>query len=453
MTLTLSERQALWRVGELRWKLHSGQRKIYNELVANEQQEIAVFCARQFGKSYLSVIIALEYCIKNPGSIVRIAAPTLKQVRDIVQDNLGPICEDAPDGLIKRHKTEYRWTVGKSSLRLGALERAHSDAMRGGNAKLIITEEGGFVSSEDYRYAVSSVIGPQLLHSKGKLFHVTSPSEDPEHFIHTEIKKRCEESGTFFTYTVYDNPRLTQEQIDQAIRLCGGVENDDWKREYLCEIIRPTSFVCVPEFNDVHHVGPAPTRLMNLCVAVDVGGTQDKTVGLLIGWDKETDTDWILQERVFESNTASDVMIEGFNEFPYTPNRVVDAPGQLKVDWVQLHGYTIRNPIKDDWKSGLNNLRVRLRLGKLKISPDCPFTIATFKGAMFNKDRTDFARTKRLGHMDALAAASYGLRSLDRRTDPMPASLPTGDNVMILKRTTKTGSEGNRALASLFSKR
>jgi hypothetical protein len=70
-------------------------------------------------------------------------------------------------------------TDGRSETRnygLGVLERANVDSLRGGNANLVICEEGGFVSSDDYDYALRSVIGPQLLRSGGQLIHVTTPS-------------------------------------------------------------------------------------------------------------------------------------------------------------------------------------------------------------------------------------------------------------------------------------
>src|SRR5258706_11356829 len=153
-------RQALWKTGLLDWKLHSTQLKIHKVVYENPADEILIFSSRQLGKSFWSVIYALEECLRKPGSIVRIVAPTIKQVADIVNDNLGPICQDAPDGLVARQKSEYRWQIGESSLRLGAMERAHVDANRGGNATLIILEEGGSVSSEDYQFAVQSVFSP-----------------------------------------------------------------------------------------------------------------------------------------------------------------------------------------------------------------------------------------------------------------------------------------------------
>jgi hypothetical protein len=234
-----------WQSGNLTYKLHSGQRQIWQALNDATAQEALLFISRQWGKSYLSACYGLSYCLRNPNIIVRIAAPTLKQAKDIVSDNLGPICADAPEGLITPMKSDYRWKVGNSELRLGVLERANVDSLRGGNANLVICEEGGFVSSDDYDYALRSVIGPQLLRSGGQLIHVTTPSEEPDHYIHTEVYPRCAIAGTKFEFDVYTNPQLTEEQITKAKVLAGGEESAAWRREYLVQIVRDGSSLSV----------------------------------------------------------------------------------------------------------------------------------------------------------------------------------------------------------------
>ena len=83
-----------WQSGNLTYKLHSGQRQIWQALNDATAQEALLFISRQWGKSYLSACYALSYCLRNPDSIVRIAAPTLKQAKDIVSDNIGPISAD-----------------------------------------------------------------------------------------------------------------------------------------------------------------------------------------------------------------------------------------------------------------------------------------------------------------------------------------------------------------------
>lgn len=418
-------KRELWLRGDLSYKLDAHQLEIAEYLKTTTADEILFFCARQFGKSFLNLITAIEFAIRHPNSIVRIAAPTLKQAADIVNDNLNIIIQDAPVGLIARAKSEYRYNFSNgSSLRLGALERANVDSLRGGNAKLIIAEEGGFVSSEDYKYAMSSVIGPQLLRSGGQLIHVTTPSEEPEHHIHTEILPKCELTNTVIWRNIYDNKALTPEKIAKAMKLCGGEQTEAWQREYLVKIIRSLNLVCVPEWSDEYVQDFEMPRYATTLTTMDTGGVQDKTVALVLFHDFTTGIDHYIDERAFDSNTDSASYIaeikEMETEYPQINYRYADAPGQLLIDLRTNHDYQAYLPNKDDWQASLNDFRVRVGQGKVKVHPRCKMLIATLRGATFNKARTDFARTKALGHCDALAAALYGNRMLDRARNPYP---------------------------------
>jgi len=421
-------RNELWRRGDLSWKLDPHQKQVSDLLAENKSDEVLFLCSRQFGKSYLNLIYALEFAIKNPRAIVRIAAPTLKQCASIVDDNLNHIIRDAPAGLIKRHKSDYRYNLSNgSSLRLGALERAHVDSLRGGNAKLVIAEEGGFVSNDDYAYAVTSVIAPQLLRSSGRLIHVTTPSDEPEHYIHTETLPKCEINGSLFRRTIYDNSALSEEQIDRAAKLCGGVESEAFKREYLVQIIRSLDMTVIPEWADAYVEAFEYPQYATTITSMDTGGVQDKTVALVCFYNFQTGETCFVDERVFDSNTASsDYMLELQHMeslYPNISDRYADAPGQLLIDLRFNHNYFARLPLKDDWQASLNDFRIRVGSGKVKVHPRCSFLIATLKGATFNKQRTDFARTKALGHMDAIAAALYANRMLDRNKNPYPVQI------------------------------
>jgi len=430
----------LWRVGDLSWKLHSTQKAIYDITESQNQDEILILSARQLGKSYLGVIIALEYCIKYPGRIVRIMASTLKQVQDIVADNLLPICRDAPEGFVERHKSSYRWTIGGSSLRLGALEKQYVDYSRGGNASLIICEEGGFVKSDEYQYAITSVIGPQLLRSAGRLMHITTPSEDLNHVIHTEIAPRCSLKDAVFSYTIYDNPQISQEQIEKAIELCGGEDTVAWRREYLAEMVRDPSRMIVPSFSRDSHV--ARVILPDYgkwIVATDFGGVRDKTVSLLMGYDFLENQILVIDERVHEKNTDTTEIVDAIRQMERQieethGNDVVarwaDAPGQLQIDLQKLHGLEMRLPRKDDWKAAINNVQVEFGNKNVTITPNCTFLIHSLESGRYNDNRTDFDRNETLGHCDALAALMYGVRMLDR-SKPFIDLVPTPDKVFV----------------------
>jgi hypothetical protein len=415
-----------------------------------------VFCSRQWGKSFFGVIYALRFCIRNPERLVRIAAPTLKQANDIVADALDNIARDAPPGIIKRVKSTYRWYVGgHSSLRLGVLEKAHVDSLRGTMAHLVICEEGGFVRSDDYEYAVRSVLTPQLLHTRGKLIHITTPSEDPEHYIHKEVLPRCQAEKTFFKYTIHTNPRLDKEQIDQTAKLLGGVDSSAWRREALAEIVRDNNFVCVPEFDEAIHTETfhLPDHSHYL-VAIDFGGVRDKTAALLMTYDFLKDKILVYDERVFPSNTGTAAIVNELNRMEFgfpVKDRIADAPGQLLVDLDSKMDYHALLPRKDSFEAGVNNVRLLINTGKLTIHTQCRFLIATLLGASFNKQRTDFARTEYLGHMDALAALVYGCRHIDKTSNPYPDRPRNIEEIMYVKPQATSGDA--ETLANIFGRK
>ena len=428
--------------GYLGFKLDEHQEKVYHEIHESDDQETLIFCSRQWGKSFLSVTLALEYCIQNPNSIVRIAAPTLKQAKDIVADNLNPIIADAPEGLIKPLKSEYRWKVGTSELRLGTTERSNVDSLRGGNASLIICEEGGFVKSDDYKYAVRSVIAPQLLRSGGKLFHVTTPSEDPNHYIHTEVLPKCSLSGSLHKYNIYTNTALTPADIKNAMELCGGEFTDDWKREYLVQIIRSSTLTCVPEWKDdlVVDVKKIMPEYLNYNTVIDFGGVMDKTVALAVAYDFKNNKLLVLDERSFPPNTKTEDIVQEVltmeQIWNYKPVlRYCDAPGQILVDLINVHEFNCALPQKDDWVAALNALRVEIGSGNVLVNFPCQLLAKTLEFGQFTKNKKDYERTEALGHNDALAALTYANRMIDRTTNPWPEDWHDRDSQVRIKPT------------------
>jgi len=395
------------------------QKNIRETLLSKRDARICILSSRQIGKSYVSLCYAIEYAIKNPGIIVRYLAPTLKQCHDIVADNFAKIIADAPSGLIVSNKSAYRWKVGSSEIRLGALERAHVDSNRGGNAKLVIYDECGFVGSEDFQYAVESVMSAQLLRYGGREIFISSPSDDPEHYLHQAVMPECEANNTLFRYTVHDSPSITRDQIDKIAESCGGMDTDTFRREYLAEIVRSPEKLVVPTFDEVKHVvkcEPVHGALMHY--QADWGGVRDKTVFLLMAYDYFHDRVHVFEEKVFDSNTTTAVVLESLKvwdvKYPDL-SRSIDCPGQLQVDLVQSHNLLFKIPNKVDWQAKINQMNILFSLGKIDIHPSCTFLIQSLKGGRFNKMKTDFERTRLLGHCDALSALADGIRELPRQ--------------------------------------
>lgn len=435
-------RHYLWSIGELSYKLDSLQEQIKNKVETVPGDCHAFICSRQIGKSWTVDVIALELAIKaalkNKGILVRILAPTLKQVYDIVRDNLAKICADAPPGLIVPAKSDLRWLIGgKSQLRIGALERAHVDSNRGGNADIVIYEEGGFVSSDEYQHAVESVIGPQLLRSGGPEYHISSISEDENHYLHNVIMPRCDSLGTLSSYTIYDSPSLTPEQVDKAIARCGGIESEAFQREYLNKIIRSRSLMVIPEFDSAIHVGDFEIpRHYYTTIATDTGGSKDKSAGCVLISDFRNDRVLVVEDFMLDANTPSAEIvlaarkIESHAQLDYHERLSIfaDAPPQMLLDWLNQFGYLAQLPLKDDLQAALNALRLVFQQNKIIIHPRCKALIGCLKSARWNNNRTDFVRNDAFGHADPLMGLVYGNRSVNRTANPYPKIIPRHDD-------------------------
>lgn len=444
-------RNFLWLEGDLEYKLDDLQRSISHTIRENfeDTKKICILSSRQIGKSYWAMVFALEYLIRNPGTICRVIAPTRESCEDIVADNLNVILSDAPPGVIARSSSKNRWNLfNKSSLRLGALERQYVDKNRGGNASLVIYEECGFVQSDDFVYGVNSVLGPQLLRSNGRELFVSSPPEDPDHRLITGIKPECEGFGTFFSYAVLDSPTIkpnqvveaairsgcslepefvhalkagdvTTENVHEVAHRTGSKLSDAFRREFLAEIVRSSTLMVIPDFKDdvthVREIDPPPQSKWS--VTIDWGGVRDKTCAILHTYDYMANKDLILDERVFEPNTPTSAIVDELkcswhNNYDITAVWA-DVAGQIQVDLTNV-GYPVTLPQKSDWLGSIQALAVKFTTNQILISPKCKFIRQSCRTGMFNKTKTDFERSASLGHCDGLAALMYAVRCQDR---------------------------------------
>lgn len=485
-------RQFLWTEGDLSYKLDPLQQAITNQVRATfaGSKKICVLSSRQVGKSFWVMCFALEFLIRFPKSIVRVIAPTKDKCEEIVEDNLNVILHDVPAGMIVRSTSKNRWNLfNKSSLRLGALERQFVDKNRGGNASLIIYEECGFVTGDDFNYGVNSVIGPQLIRSKGHEIFVSSPSEQPDHPLHTVIAPSCESKGTLFQYMVFESPSITDSAIVEAAERAGThltvpfvgevrkriadsdikiiaadvedmakseeiVLSDGFLREFMAKIIRPTSLMVIPIFHERDTVVEFDLpEVAKIQVTIDWGGVRDRTVALLMSYEYHRDNDLFLDEKEWPPNTSTDVIVKGLKEWDDIVGDSpvwADVPGQLQVDLEHNHDYIVHLPQKSNWLASVNAMSTRFATRNVKIKPKCRFLIASIRAGMLNRTRTDFDRSDALGHMDALAAAMYGIR-MQNKENPYAHS-QHGANINTFVNPDKIKEAGEEGLAKISGK-
>lgn len=427
----------MWRRGSLRYKLWDQQLPIYDAIrgLPEHVDEAVVLCARQFGKSHLGVVMALEDCLRWKDRCFLVMGPTLKQTRAIVSPRLRAIAADAPPGLIRPSKSEGIWYVGTSELVMGGFDLS-TGSQRGKTLQGVYVEEVVDSNPDDYLDSFRSDIGPALSHSQaGKITYLTTLPKIPDHPFIIETMSKAQLADAFYSFTIDDNRALSPAQYEACVRRAGGRHTDDFKREYLNQIIRDRSIVIIPDFDRARHV--ADINVPDTCnwqVYVDWGGVRDLTVAIVIGYDYLIAKDIVVAELWWKPNTPTQQIVDDLRRAWAGKwlqrdklDHVIyaDVPGQVAVDLHKSHKMSTIMPQKSDWEASINGMANRFTTDHILIDSSCKFLITTCQSGTFNKQHTDFERTQTLGHADAIAALMYAIRGLDRSNPYSAHHMPT----------------------------
>lgn len=426
----------LWIRGNLRFKLWPQQIKIY-EIIKElpiDIQMIVVECARQFGKSVLGALLMLEDCLRNPGVTVLVVGPEIKQARAIVNPRLKLLSGDAPEGLITQKKAEDRWIVGHSEIVLGGFDVKNASRQRGKTLYKIYIEEIVDSSPDTFNEFIRSDLAPALIHSPdAKIQFNTTPPKIPDHPYLIDIVPQAKIDGSFFQFTIDDNEKLSDQQKENIIRLCGGRNSVEAQRELWCRVVRDPHVVIVPDFDEQKHVCDLTLpqkRFME--ITADWGGVRDFTCLLLHSYDFLSNKYIILDELVFPPNTATSKIKEAAK--PWQEQFGLnfwhaDVPGQLQIDLMEDGDLEVRIPPKADWKAAVNRMAVVFTLDQILIDRRCKYLIQNCNSGRFNKQKTDFERSAALGHCDGLAALMYAVR-VQNTSNPYSETVcsPMGQN-------------------------
>jgi hypothetical protein len=421
--MALTREQAtelLWERGDIDWKLRPEQRKLKTALESGACQ-LAVFnISRRLGKTFTLVTYAIEQAIRTRQK-VRYGCAFLSDLEEFVLPAFALILEDCPERVRPKYiRSRKTWEFPNGSeIKLIGIDK-NPEGLRGNAINVIIIDEAAFVSN--LRHVYTSVIIPATAKQTNiKLIFISTPPESPEHFFVELINKaQLQANGYYATLTIDDISDLTPVERKRLLDEVGGEDSPVAQREFFCKIIIDATRALCPSFKAEDHVRPVTTEHVKWWLFGDTGGVRDKTVFLEVGYDQVTQLVLFRSELAFDRNTATPVIIAAVKaKWPGNTNIVLDAPGQLRVDYSSA-GLPTTPPQKDDFAAGLLLLLAAFHNGRAVIDPSCALLIRTLGGGMLNKQRTDYERSEALGHGDAAAAAIYSLRGVDRVTDLRP---------------------------------
>jgi hypothetical protein len=429
---TLKQKQEeLWRRGVLvPWLCHDVQKRMNASLQGSTAKKYVINSARRLGKSYYLCALAQEYARQNPNAQIKFASETQRSVKKIILPLMRQIMETCPRHLRPRfasHDGVYYFPNG-SEIHIAGAALDQADSLRGTACDLAIIDEAGFI--DQLEYLVDSVLLPQTLtRPHARIIMASTPSRTPDHPFVQKYMAEAIANGAYSKYTIYDNPLLTPQTIEEFKKEAGGDLSTTWRREYLAEIVTETQNAVFPEANDVidelvYDVKPPPFYIP--FVAIDLGYVD--FTGCLFGYYHFPKNLIVIEdELLFNRSTSSAIVEQVLSRERQLWNgvspksRVVDGPALVLADLNETHRLNCRLPDKSDLTANVNRVRIDLSNKRLAIHPRCTNLISQIKFAVWDSSRTKFARSSS-GHYDLAAALLYFCKHIDRVTNPFPAS-------------------------------
>lgn len=421
---------SLWQAGIVAgWYLRPSQWDVY-ELLSRERYTF-IEAARRFGKTTSILTFVFEKLIKNPGWICRWCFPNKNQAREVLVAEIAKVQRTIHKSLRFEYQTTDSVYIhpNGSKLYLRGVNEDRGDSARGPAANIIICDEYGFWIEPDY--IVKECLLPQLENQDGRwLIKASTPPRDLGHLYYTE-RENAEREGRLIQKIILDNEALSPEEMAEIIKECGGIESPSFRRERLCEPVSDPEMLVIPEFSDslTGNVVPDDYPRPDFFTPYVGGdsGADDNTAILFGYYDFIRDEDVIEEEYITKGKTTKEIIAEAkkieARLWPdITPHRrVYDAPKQLIYDIFVTHKWPVSMPEKSDKHAAIHSLRVRVGSRKFKVKEKCKGLRRQLKVGLWRDDKhTDFVRSDALGHLDAVIAAVYFNRSIDRKHNPIP---------------------------------
>jgi len=438
-----------WCRGDLRWKLHGGQRRIEDALNNLPGQLRVICCSRQFGKTYYGVTRAVSLCLRTPNAKVRIGTAFLSDLSELIIPAFDEVLKDCPDHLRPVfRRTGSKWVFRNGAeIKLIGLDK-NPNGLRGQVPDLMILEEAGFIDCLEYLY--KSVIVPATTHRPDcEIIMISTPPNTPAHSF-CDFAERAKLEGSYACFTIYDNPMVDEQTVQRLAFESGGFESATWKREYLCHFILDDDLALCREWKDefIQEIPKDDCYGYYHKLAGQDLGRKDHTA-LIFGYYDFRKAALIVEDELtmegpkWTTKTLRDSVRQKEWELwsddrsPYTIKADLDKETQsvptfrrvsdnnnphLLVDLASIHSLHFMAVKKDSsLEQMVNRVREWVKQGRIIIHPRCKMLIGCMKNGIWDKNRKEFARSKVYGHFDHFAALMYLLIHTPHHSNPVPA--------------------------------
>lgn len=454
-------REEKWFRSDLKHILHSGQRIIQSKYTEIKGQLFVCNIARQFGKSFWAVSKAIECALSKPAARIKYGTAFHTDLQEFILPTFEMVLADCPESLRPTYKVQgSKWVFPNGSeIKLVGLD-TNPNSLRGNVIDLIIIDEAGFVEKLEYIY--KSIIIPATLHRPDcRIILISTPPSTPAHPFGDFIQ-RAELQSAYVKLTIFDNPLITEADIDRMANEMGGRESTTFRRECLCELVLDDDLALVREWNDsLIQAVPRDEYFVHYhkLVGQDLGrkdhtalifGYYDFKRAALIIEDELTmeGTEWTTETLKREVTARELVLWPDMKAF----RRVSDNNNpHLLQDLASIHNLHFMAVKKDSsLEQMVNRVREWVKNGRIIINPKCKMLIGCMKYGIWDKNRKEFARSKVYGHYDHFAALMYLLIHTPYQSNPIPRDFGHQNSKSWLGNLTGPESNNARVLQNIL---
>lgn len=441
-----------------------------------------VKASRKIGKTFWAMVAVEIVARGQRNAIIRMAFPTKEQGKTIIIPVWEEVLESCPLDMRwqNREATDGCWYLPLTNARLylcGTDDKAQIDRLRGPRSTLTILDEVTFFSTTHFRYLVQSVLGPQLVGTGGNIIFTGTPPDSMDHPSVSYIE-RAERQGNLIVRTIWDNKRLSRDDIrlicaeanpdateEEVEEILDGKREGtaEWEREYLCRMVSNKELRVVPEFDEKRHVATFdPPVFADRFVFGDSGHAGDFFASVFCRLDFAAQK--LLVEHEYESKRKpTDEVVKDLQKieaelWPAARResehllRLFDCPPQMATDF-NAKGYKIRQAPKSPGKEELvREMQNRMHGNHILVHPRCKSLIVQLRDGIFVKKgdgKLDFMRSKKHGHLDALDGLANGVRNMSWRHNPAPPGVYQRPDSYVIAQDVPR-SKNAQAIASAF---
>jgi hypothetical protein len=369
--------------------------------------------------------IACETAIQTPRTQIHFAAPYQNQVKEYLLPIFNELLKDCPEDLRPTWKpVEGKFVFPNGSfVKLCGCNNRQFDNLRGNRSDLFILDEARDI--DDLETVVNDIALPQLLsssHPGKRIIMPSTPPSTPDH----PFKKYAEDAKALGAYTEFtiEETWYPKEDVERFIRQAGGRDSTSCQREYFCKFVVDETLHIIPEWKTTPEtVQEVPKddffQFYALLEGMDIG-YRDFTAWVLGYYDFKNarlliEYEYALRENQFTTETLAEgikkIEEDDYRKVNKTPRiyRISDNNNlNILADLSRKYKMPFAPVSKKNGKEWMvNQLREFVKSGKLVIHPRCKMLIASLEFGIWKRDRSDFERSKELGHYDFIDALVY----------------------------------------------